>query len=35
MPSKLITDHDGVKDPAVAGWVNGKPAVLRSWGQVF
>jgi len=28
-------DHDGVKDSAVAGWVNGKATVLRSWGQPY
>ena len=27
------TDHDGVKDAAVAGFVNGKPTVLKAWGQ--
>ena len=27
------TDRDGVKEVAVAGFVKGKPAVLKSWGQ--
>jgi branched-chain amino acid transport system substrate-binding protein len=27
------TDRDGVKDVAVAGFVKGKPTVLRAWGQ--
>jgi branched-chain amino acid transport system substrate-binding protein len=29
------SDHDGVKDSAAAGWVNGKATVLRSWGQAY
>ena len=27
------TDRDGVKEAAVAGFVNGKPTVLKSWGK--
>ncbi|MBW8906844.1 MAG: ABC transporter substrate-binding protein [Betaproteobacteria bacterium] len=27
------TDRDGVKDVAVAGFVKGKPTVLKSWGK--
>jgi len=27
------TDRDGVKEAAVAGFVNGKPTVLKSWGE--
>jgi branched-chain amino acid transport system substrate-binding protein len=27
------TDHEGVKDAAIAGFVNGKPTVLKAWGQ--
>ena len=27
------TDRDGVKEVAVAGFVKGKPTVLKSWGQ--
>ena len=27
------TDHDGVKQAAIAGFVNGKPTVLKAWGQ--
>jgi branched-chain amino acid transport system substrate-binding protein len=26
-------DRDGVKEVAVAGFVNGKPTVLKAWGQ--
>lgn len=28
-------DHQGVKDSAVAGFVDGQPTVLRSWGQAY
>jgi branched-chain amino acid transport system substrate-binding protein len=27
------TDRDGVKDSAIAGFVKGKPTVLKAWGQ--
>jgi branched-chain amino acid transport system substrate-binding protein len=26
-------DRDGVKEAAVTGFVNGKPTVLKAWGQ--
>ena len=27
------TDRDGVKDVAVAGFIKGKPTVLKAWGK--
>lgn len=29
------TDHDGVEDSAVAGWVGNRATVMRAWGQPF